>query len=163
MSDRFYAEISIGGTLNLKDARSEDVSLFVESLNDVWHTDCSSRPNATIDNLADIVDESGFIEVCDPEARNGEFDDLETACHNLGLSFNRKSEAAYEYPQELVVHRPDGMKRNFILVDGQRTLTESDANMIKKLAKDELYQRVIEYIEAALPPLPELPEFKVVK
>jgi hypothetical protein len=40
--------------------------------------------------------EAGFLRLCDEQANNGEFPELEVACRRLGLSYLRHSEGTLD-------------------------------------------------------------------
>lgn len=116
MSDRFPGEICIGGTLRVADHDPDDVSEFLGQ--------CSEQPTqwgepsqceeVTLSTISQVINEnSGFIIFRDDQARYGEFEELEELCRQLGLSYDRTSEARYEYGGELVRWRPD-MERPMI-------------------------------------------------
>jgi len=105
MSDRIAAEIVIGGKLKranldefLKAVKDQGVSLE-------WG-DKFFEPTGEKDLLDGVSGE--VLVLRDDQAPWGEFEDLEKACRETGLSYDRSAEARYEFDGEVVRWR-DGM------------------------------------------------------
>ena len=105
MADRFAGEIHIGGTLRVADHDPDDIDAFL--------AECSQQPTewgepsqceeVTLSTISQVIDEdTGFIIFRDDQACYGEFEELEELCRELGLSYDRTSDARYEYDGELV-------------------------------------------------------------
>jgi hypothetical protein len=103
MSDRFCAQIIIGGRLPrrrlpafLKAVAASDASLE-------WG-DAPFRPKSADDLLAAL--RVGRLVLYDDQARFGEFEGLEIACRRLRLAYTRHSESNHQYEAERVDWRP---------------------------------------------------------
>ncbi len=116
MADRFPGEIHIGGTLRVADHDPHDIDLFLGQ--------CSEQPTEwgesghgdvlTLDTIDEVIDEdTGWITFRDDQACYGEFEELEELCRQLGLSYDRTSDARYEHNGEAERWRP-GMERPLV-------------------------------------------------
>ena len=116
MADRFPGEIHIGGTLRVADHDADDVSEFLGQ--------CSEQPTQwgesshggalTLETIDEVIDEdTGWITFRHDQACYGEFQELEEICRELGLSYDRTSDAKYEHDGELVRWRP-GMEQPLV-------------------------------------------------
>ena len=109
MADRFPGEIRIGGTLRVADHDPNDIDLFLGQCSEQpteWG-ESGQRGALTLDTISQVIDEdTGFIIFRDDQACYGEFEELEERCRQLGLSYDRTSDARYEYDGELVRWRP---------------------------------------------------------
>jgi len=116
MADRFAGEIHIGGTLRAADHNADDIAPFLGQ--------CAEQPTEwgesghgdplTLDTIDEVIDEdTGCIIFRDDQACYGEFPELEEICRELGLSYDRTSDARYEHDGELVRWRP-GMERPLV-------------------------------------------------
>ena len=116
MADRFPGEIHIGGTLRVADHDPDDIDLFLGQCSEQptdWG-EPSQRDALTVDTIDQVIDEdTGWITFRDDQARYGEFEELEVLCRKLGLSYDRISEAKYEYDGEVVNWRP-GMEQPLV-------------------------------------------------
>ena len=90
MSSRYSAWIRFGGSLG----RCQAEKLLAAIRQDYARLDWGEPPfePATADELLLALSEER-LRLCDEEARYGEFDALETACRELGLSYRRHTEA----------------------------------------------------------------------
>jgi len=101
MSDRMAAEIWIGGKLR----RSLLEEFPIADLCLDWD---ENRPKSTGEaDLRATRDEDGLLHFADAEANWGEFQELEAWLKEHRIPFRRFSEGKYEYPAEIVAHRPD--------------------------------------------------------
>ena len=116
MADRFPGEIHIGGTLRPADHDADDITAFLGQ--------CAGQPTQwgesghgdglTLDTIDQVIDpDTGLITFRNDQACYGVFEELEELCCWLGLSFDRNSDARYEYDGELVRWRP-GMERPLV-------------------------------------------------
>ena len=96
MADRFPGEIHIGGTLRVADHDPHDIDLFLGECSEQptdWG-EPSQREEVTLSTISQVIDEdTGFIIFQHDEARYGEFEELEELCRQLGLSYDRTSDA----------------------------------------------------------------------
>ncbi len=84
MSSRYAAWIRIGGSVERANAQP-----LLKAVRDAWaKRDWNADPfqPSTIDELLDARAD-GWLWLCDEEAKYGEFEDIERACRELGLSF----------------------------------------------------------------------------
>ena len=116
MADRFPGEIHIGGTLRVTDHDPDDIDAFL--------AECCEQPTdwgesahgdaLTLDTIDQVIDQdTGWITFRNDQACYGVFEELEELCCRLDLSFDRNSDARYEYDGELVRWRP-GMERPLV-------------------------------------------------
>ncbi len=125
MSDRYAANIEIGGQISRSKPDPDDseqtcLEAFIAAINNesvsIDYGDKDENP-ANEQELLELLKEGenlqqpfatseGHLCFKHSEIRNGEFEDLETACRRLGLSFNRHSEAYCEYDAHNTWWRP---------------------------------------------------------
>jgi hypothetical protein len=67
------------------------------------------------DDLETEIDEDGIFRLCNPEARYGEFVDLEEVLIKKGIPFDRESRADWQRPAELRVFRPGDATLDFLI------------------------------------------------
>jgi len=162
MSDRLCAYLILGGQLPraklpqlLKAITAADVSLE-------WG-DCCFRPASEKELLN--VRQNGEIFLCDEEARNGEFEELEQACRRLGVAYTRFTEGASGYDPELVDWRP-GMKKS--VVRHASNCSEAIYVPVKQVEKALRYleagqiHKANQTLRALCPEVLKLPPFKIV-
>ena len=94
MSARYSAWIRIGGSL----PRSRAEKLINAIRKDCARLDWGEKPfePTTADELLAVRSDER-LRMCDEEARYGEFDTIESACRELGLSYRRHAEAWVGY------------------------------------------------------------------
>lgn len=127
MADRMYAKITIGGRIS-----AHTGAKLIETLKDegLLYNE---------NNLSKYKQEDGTYEFEDEEVSRVRFEDLESFCVKNGVSFERNSDAKYEYNAEKVWWQP-GMEKP------QEDITDTDYNvqvsldtlneMIEKIKKD---------------------------
>lgn len=186
MSDNFPASISIGGELILeapygmlqKDWDEMIIELY-ECINGSYKNFEEEKYNMScIIDLENNLDSFGHLTICDSQALNGYFEDIEKLCKNLGLSFDRISDAYYEYDGEYETYRPDQKPKseNFkacqsgrIVIPlsdiqglydivNRRELYDSNSNASKMR---EALKEIRTTIELVLPKHRELPKFSI--
>ena len=119
MADRFPGEIHIGGTLRVADHNPDDIDAFL--------AECSQQPTewgepsqceeVTLSTISQVIDkDTGFIIFRDDQACYGEFEELEELCRELGLSYDRTSDARYEYESSYctLCHGPTARSRQSV-------------------------------------------------
>lgn len=126
MADRFSTQITIGGTFTLTDENFESFESFVSHLQELspeWGEKYYYLPDIT--ELDETI-KDGFIFGCEIEQSGGEFDDIETLCQELGLSYDRRTDPKYELEGEIVSWRA-GMLSPYVYdcnAEGKRYLQE---------------------------------------
>ena len=177
MADCFPGEIVIGGKVPsavLKEFLGEVVSAGA-SAGDYGDPPFEGR---TAEELLDALDGNGHLRLADPEARYGQFEELEAFCVRHGIAFDRHSDARYEFDAENVVFRP-GMEHPVVTASNNAgdSLADADAMrpVVRELArlatagltKGEMLSAVAKAskdLEAVLPPDVEpLPPLEIVE
>ncbi len=186
MSDNFPASISIGGELRLhspvgtlQDEWDEKIREFYECVNVSFKNFEEEGYNlSSIKDLEKNLNHSGYLTISDSQALNGYFEDIEKLCKYLGLSFDRVSDAYYEYDGEFESYRPDQKPKseNFkadqsgcIVIPlpdiqglydivNRRELYDSNSNASKTR---EALNEIRTTIELVLPKHRELPKFSI--
>lgn len=127
MGEYFPGRITIGGILHLtvpqaltlepENLTQEDwndkIELFLAKVNekgfDFGETDHNLKSPKDIPGE---LDDKNQLVCTDSEASYGEFEELEELCRELGLSYDRWSDAKYEFEACMSIWRP-GMERPF--------------------------------------------------
>ena len=106
MSDRFSADITIGGAVprSLVAALCEAISDSGAGLD--WEGGCDPGCAEDLLHLAEAEGARGTIRLHDCQASYGEFPELEAFLIANGIAFDRASEAKYEYDGEVLKFRP---------------------------------------------------------
>ena len=186
MSDNFPASISIGGELILESPYGmlqkdwdEMINEFYECINGSFR-DFEENPYnlSSIHDLENNLNSSGHLKICDSQALNGCFQDIEKLCKNLFLSFDRISDAYYEYDGEYSSYRPDQKPKEetfkadqsgrimiplsdiegLYSIVNKRELYDSNSNTSKMR---EALKEIRTTIELVLPKHRELPKFSI--
>lgn len=99
MSDRFYASMEIGGKL-----KRSDVPEFIAALNEAGASDCNENEitASSEEELVELLADGWppVLRIHDCEAGYGKMYSIPEVCKKLGLSFNHRNDAAYEYDGE---------------------------------------------------------------
>jgi hypothetical protein len=150
MSDRFAAQITIGGTIprSLVEGLCNEISASGGST-DWGETNCEPSDERSLLNLRG---ENGTITLYDSEARYGEFPELEAFLIDHGIPFDRLSEAKWEYDGEVVKFRPVHELYHLLATqDGETSITSEEIEEIAKrldyvdgLSKRELLDLVVQ-------------------
>ena len=163
MSSRYAAWIRIGGTVERANAEP-----LPKAVRDAWaKRDWNADPFQpdTIDELREARADS-WLWLCDEEARYGEFEDIERACRDLGLSFCRRTEPTCGDDAVLLDWRPD-MEEPLV-----RTGSNDKSDAV--LVPEEPVSRALAALEAGdaaeairilknlCPHIPDLPPFEIV-
>ena len=104
--------------------------------------------------------------LCDVEARNGEFPELEKTCRRLRLAYTRHTEGSCDCDAELIDWRP-GSKQPLVRIGSNvntaTTYVAADA-VREALTALEAGQapQAIEMLRMLCPDMPELPPFEIV-
>jgi hypothetical protein len=133
MADCFPGEIKIGGSVPtaLVDEFLRQVSCAGGSVGgyDGPAFDCRDA-----EGLREALNESGHLVLADPEARYGQFEELEQWCVRHGVAFDRHSDAKWEYDAENVRFRP-GMKHPVVVPSDNCGSDLVDADRIRPVAQ----------------------------
>lgn len=162
MSDRFAAEITIGGKI----ARTDFIKLFKvaegEGLCLEWG-DTGSMPD-TPQELLEAVEPGEPLVLNDAEARYGMFEELEQFCFEHGIAYSRHSDARYEYDGEIAWWVPgkEQPRTTTATQDGAPTVC---AQALGKLlgeagTPEEKLARVAAYLDDHSPP--DIPPLEVI-
>lgn len=160
MSSRYSAWIRIGGSLDRSRAEQLINAIRKDHARLDWG-EPAFEPQSADELLAARSDDR--LRLCDEEARYGEFNAVESACQELGLSYRRHSEAWCGEDAVLVDWRP-GMTEPLV-----RPASNEDGDMVL-VAEGEVHQALVALnsgdvaIATALlrklcPVLPEVPPF----
>ena len=162
MSSRYAAWIRIGGTVERANAEP-----LLKAVRDAWaKRDWNAEPfqPSTVDELLDAR-EDGWLWLCDEEAKYGEFEAIEGACRELGLSYCRHTEAWCGEDAILIDWRP-GMQEPVERVS-------SNDNSDAVLVSEETVREALDALEAGGAPeairilkslclqVPDLPPFEI--
>ena len=163
MSSRYAAWIRIGGTVER--ANAEPLLKAVREARAKRDWLAAPFEPSTVDELLEAR-EDGWLCLRDEEARYGEFEDIERACRELGLSFCRHTEAWCEEDALLVDWRP-GMEEPLVR-------TGSNDNSDIALVREEPVGKALAALEAGEASeairilkglclqVPDLPPFEIV-
>ena len=163
MSDRYCAWIRIGGRIE----RSKLEPLLGEIQASGVSLDWGDAPfePTSADALVDAKKDE-TLQLCDDQARNGEFPELEEECRSLGLAYTRFCEAWCGYDAEIVDWRP-GMKEPLVRRGSNEN---SDAVLLRMNDVKEALtaleagrtEEAIAKLRGLCPQTPDLPPFEVV-
>lgn len=164
MSDRYCAWIQIGGRIEradigplLEEIRQSDVKLH-------WG-DAAFEPNS-VDDLLKARIPDGWLELVDDGALNGEFEELEIACRQLGLGYRRACEAYGGYDPEIVDWRPDmdePVVRKCSNENHRRILIDADdVKQALTALQAGRHRETLAKLESLCPEVPELAPFEIV-
>jgi hypothetical protein len=165
MADCFPGEITIGGKI--------PSALLEEFLGAVTSTyafvggyEGAPFSGKTAEELRGALDEDGHLRLADPEARYGQFEEMEAFCVRHGIPFDRHSDARYEFDAVNVIFRP-GMEHPVETASNNAGDALADAGALRPvvrelarlatagLTKDELLAAVAKAssdLDALLPP-----------
>ena len=163
MSDRYSAWIRIGGSIE----RTKTERLLAEVHSSGVSLDWGEAPfeptsaEALVDAKKDDI-----LQLCDDQARNGEFPELEEVCRDLGLAYTRFCEAYCGYDAEIVEFRP-GMKEPLIRTcsnEGSDVILVDAATVKEALTALEngRIQEAIAKLRSLCPQVPDLPPFEII-
>jgi len=163
MSSRYAAWISIGGSVERRQAET-----LLKAIREAWvRRDWGDAPfePSTVDELLDAR-EDGWLWLCDEEAKYGEFEAIEGACRELGLSFCRHTEATCGEDSILIDWRP-GMEEPLVRTgsnDNSDIALVAEEPVGKALAALEAGEasEAIRILKDLCSHVPDLPPFEVV-
>ncbi len=163
MSSRYAAWIRIGGTIER--AKAEPL---LKAVRDAWaKRDWNAEPfqPSTVDELLEAREE-GWLWLYDEEARYGEFEGIESACRELGLSYCRHTEAWCGDDAILIDWRP-GMEEPLVRIgsndnsDVALVPTDAVGRALAALEAGETSE-AIRILKHLCPQVPALPPFEIV-
>lgn len=163
MGARYSAWIRIGGSLERSHAERLIKAIRADYARLDWG-EPPFEPTAADELLAARSDER--LRLCDEEARYGEFDAIESACRELGLSYRRHTEAWCGEDAILVDWRP-GMAEPLVRVasnEGGDEALVSEERVCEALGLLEAGETVegIAALRTLCPAVPEIPPFVLV-
>lgn len=136
MADRYPGQIEIGGTITINTVEERElveIALGLFETTTQRDFDGSDWESMTFEDVADEVEESGYLCGCDHQARYGMFEELEEACRNAGIGYRRHSSAKYEYDAEIVEWRPGMESPVVFLSDDDRKI-----NILGSIAREAI-------------------------
>jgi len=170
MSDRFSAQILIGG--NLPKAKVPDFlkALEADGVRHEWgehYIRAEEGEQALTKSEYGRENGTKVLRFCDEEACYGQFEKVEEFCEKNKLSFDRNSEAYCSYDAETVSFRPGHRDCRFSDQNGNPLVPVSaitrafgkDCKKVEKMPKDKLVKTLKKLCGLDVP---ELPEFKIV-
>jgi hypothetical protein len=163
MSERYATWIRIGGRIKRPQVESLLRAIRAAGVRTDWG-DAYFEPK-TVEELQDAL-RDGCLQLCDEEARGGEFPELERACRRLKLAYRRHAEGTCGYDAEMVDWRP-GMKRPVAYTASNESIGEIlvPASKVKDaiaLLQAGRTQQGIEALQRLCPDLPDVPPFEIV-
>lgn len=162
MSERYAANIKIGGKIMRKNLAPLLDAITKTCASNEWGEPPFAPKSAK--DLRDAI-RDGHLFLCDDQTRAGEFPELETACRELGLSFNRWSEGYCECDSEVVDWRP-GMTEPLVRTGsnaGHDTyVPEDEVRKALKHLESSHIGRARELLRKLCPDIDELPPFKII-
>jgi len=177
MADRFPGEITIGGKVPCA-LLGQFLGAVASTCAFVGGYEGAPFDGRTAEDLRGALDEDGHLRLADPEARYGQFDDLEGFLQEHGIPFDRHSDARYEFDAMNVMFRP-GMERPVEVASNNAGDSLTDADALRPVArelarlatagltKDELLAAVAKAsrdLDALLPPeVGPLPPLEIVE
>lgn len=166
MSDRFPAKITIGGELKKSywnhfiEALHDDNPCVGERYDESPAIDLIKEPNDLEKHLTD-----GFLVLTDSDAPYGEFTELERACQELDLDYDRHCDACYEYNGEIFMIRSGfEEKRMFstqdekplVSVEEMKSVLGENFELIEELTADEIKNWLKNFCGDNVPPMRKL-------
>lgn len=146
MSDHFPGRISIGGPI----PRGLLTELIRVAAGEGASLDGYGGPAATETILKEAFCQGAIVALCDDQARNGQFDSLETFLVKHRIHFDRYSEAFCEYNAEVVRYRggneavvmPADQNGN-VLLDREEVAAVLEDTSLKAQAKVKAIRRLV--------------------
>lgn len=162
MSDRFAAEIRIGGKVKRTQLSNLCEAIRAEGLSCDWGG--AQVDEIAPENVTEYVNDDGILCFCDDQARYGEFETLEATLAKLGIAFDRESEGKYEYDPEIRHFRPGEMDEVHCTDhEGVPIIHPADVEKALKALKAGKIEKAIQILEKVCPKEPSpLPRFEIV-
>lgn len=162
MADRYPAEIQIGG-----DFPRSKLSDFFNSIEGYSEWDEGPSPENEKELLRCVSGDC--LELTNHEARNGEFEDMESWLCENDIPFDRFSGSYGEYSAEMAWYRP-GMDRPEVALMGNSggfVIDQSGVENVLKILVNTWTAHVkvshaVELLEKLIVKVPSLPKFRIV-
>lgn len=160
MSDRFPAEITIGGDIK----RSLIEGLIGAICGDGASLGWGEAPFEPKDEKELLEGFTSFLILKDEEARYGQFDEIEGFCRENGIAYDRHSDGYCEYDPENVSFRP-GMdepvvettdRQGHVLVNGDDLASLINDFETNEWARDEMIAQLKTLLPKGVPALEKL-------
>jgi hypothetical protein len=134
MSDRFCAEIHIGGTIRRADLRSLAEAIESDGGCLDWG---GGAPNAEeiVTMFEEAAKKKEWVSFCDDQATYGEFPQVEAFCVEHAVAFVRTSEAKYEYDGEKAIFLPGKMEKPEVFCATQDAEPAVTLSALERLAR----------------------------
>lgn len=152
MADHFPGKIELGGTVVIETIEQREL---VEKALSAFANYCSHEWGGTfygtmsIEDAMNSLDSLGLLEGVDDEARYGEFEEVEDACREAGIAYDRHSSARYEHDAEVSRWRT-GMDEAFVTTSkesGNPTFCVSEVKeLIEKTLDNETHASLADRI-----------------
>lgn len=177
MSDRFAAQITIGGCISRALVPALCAALRKQRATLDWG-ETPFLPQ-TVDDLRAarrVVDGEEVLQLCDAETRHGRFDDLEPFLVKRRVPFDRRTEGFLDRSPQLVAYRPESQLVNFTTDGGEIVLPalplwefgaelerfRSFLHRLPKAASRDELSRLVDAFRMAVPYRPSsLPAFEI--
>lgn len=145
MADRFPGKIEIGGTVVIETVEQRKLvekalTAFAEYCSPEWGG--ARYGTMSIKDAMDEANEQGLLLGVDEEARYGEFEQVEDACREAGIAYDRHSSARYEYDAEISRWRPN-MNAAFVTMSDEGGGVCIAASEVKELIKETLEEDIL--------------------
>ena len=147
MAEYFWGRIEIGG-----DLRRTDLPKFCEAI--------GARDEFELLRY----EEDGHVVCDDCEARYGQFEELEDACREVGLSYIRHSDGKYEFSPEIVFWQPGMSGACGVITDHDHDMQVrmDDVRVIRDALVANDIPTACFLADKAVIDLPALPPFRMV-
>lgn len=169
MSEPISATIFIGG----KFPRAKLSELLAASMADGACKDYDEDYPEEVAALLDCVDDDGHLHLCNNEANYGTFEALESFCRDNRLSYDRYSDAKYDYDGIVEYFRPGGRidrvhiahvsQSHQLLVSAEELASVVQAAKDAKGSSKVILQTLLCSLDELLDRPPSLPKFEVIE
>lgn len=101
------------------------------------------------DDIVDFLREDGPRTLVDDQARDGQFENIETVCRELGLAYRRYNEAKYERPEQIVIFTGDGVVQVHTAAQLTPTISLDEVSEFKNLEEVKIH---LNWVQTFMPP-----------
>ena len=129
MGERFPASMKIGGAIPY--AVADELLDLLLSCGGYFIDSDNHQVDISLESIRQMF-EAGLIQIEDPEANWGLFEELENFCINNNIHFDRHSDSHYGYDAENVWFRGDKVLAEFSTNSGDRLITAVEVRKILK-------------------------------
>lgn len=161
MADRYCAWIRVGGCLK-RSRLDEFLAVFKGTRLKLEWGDALFEPADAHELLE--VRKGRWLWLCDEEACQGEFPELEDTCRELGLSYRRHSQACSGDDAELVDWRPGMSEPLWQIASNEREavlIPQSEVRAVLNSLEAGNMHKAISKLRQFCPTLPDLPPFEI--